>query len=109
MVVFSGDYRNVFLSQVYSTLGGYCIIASNRIDVYFYNLAAALPSSQLLAGGDTHLLSGLDLERDTSRYYYLTMGGEASTTTSTDKKLYNEVRRAMGVSWRYIENELSHA
>ena len=53
---------------------------------------------QLLAGGDNHLLSGLDLERDTSRYYYLTMGGEASTTTSSDKKLYAEVRRAMGVS-----------
>ena len=53
---------------------------------------------QLLAGGDNHLLSGLDLERDTSRYYYLTMGGEVSTTTSSDKKLYAEVRRAMGVS-----------
>ena len=44
------------------------------------------------------MLSGLDLERDTSRYYYLTMGGEVSTTTSSDKKLYAEVRRAMGVS-----------
>jgi len=53
------------------------------------------------------LLSGLDLERDTSRYYYLTMGGEASTTTSTDKKLYDEVRRAMGSLGFNSEDQLS--
>ena len=55
-------------------------------------------STKLLAGADDRWLLALDLEKDPSRYHYLSMGGEASQTTSNDKKLYNEVRRAMGVS-----------
>ncbi len=39
----------------------------------------------------------MDLERDPTKYHYLSMGGEASVTNPNDKKLYLEVRRAMGV------------
>lgn len=40
----------------------------------------------------------LDLKKDPSQYHYLSMGGEACRCTSDDKKLYEEVQRAMGVS-----------
>ena len=64
------------------------------IDVYIFHI-------QLLAGADSTWLLALDLTKDPNKYHYLSMGGEACQCTPEDKKLYNEVQRAMGVSYRH--------
>ena len=61
--------------------------------------------TQLLAGADSTWLMALDLKKDPSQYRYLSMGGEACQCTSSDRKLYEEVQRAMGVSRRERERE----
>ena len=59
--------------------------------------------AQLLAGGDSSLLQSLELVKNPTRYHYLSMGGESCECTRNDKKLYDEIQRAMGVGMRERE------
>ncbi|CAI8055484.1 Unconventional myosin-Id [Geodia barretti] len=52
---------------------------------------------QLLSGADSALLKALDLQKDPTKYHYLSMGGESCECIPNDKKLYNEVQRTMGL------------
>ena len=66
-----------------------CTINQNVLAKFFHQ--------QLLAGGDSALLCGLDLTNDPSNYNYLSKGGTDDELTPNDKKAHNEVLRALGV------------
>ncbi len=56
---------------------------------------------QLLEGAEQSLLNEIMLERDVSKYYYLTLAGESSKLTDEDRQNFGEVRKAMSVRCKF--------
>ncbi|XP_074636310.1 unconventional myosin-Ic-like [Acropora palmata] len=59
---------------------------------------------QLLQGGNDELLESLDLERDTSTYFYLNQGGNTHIETLDDIANFKHVKKALSTI-EFTENE----